>query len=224
MSKLMERPGPNQTQQFPGLFEGQQRRIQPLEVAPQEEWESALAEGKFAFRQAGKTLSIEQKTRLGDFQGAYQMRDGRMIVFRSVYGVDRINVTQIDTNSSDPEYLLIGHFESLGAGDGIADIHNRLIFDKDFRGHGIATVAFDKLEPHLSSNDFKAVNVEAKPDDFKSFIMDRGYKPKKNNENPGEEVYELKLPKASQEDDMHHFHKFPVSIHGDRTNVVLPIK
>ncbi|MFH1721966.1 MAG: hypothetical protein ABH950_05110 [Candidatus Altiarchaeota archaeon] len=208
-----------------------ERRIQPLEM-DEKQWEEQLAKGKFAFKTKEGPILFNARNKNGFFQGAFQTRDGLVVVFRSKFLAQQYWVVDINEVLEDGIEALghsVGQVISKPLNGETLDIEHREVVrsnryvKKAFRRHGIASMAFDILEEHASANGVGGIQVlvtSQSEQNINPFLIDRGYT--LTDSTIGS--YTKSIPEGSSIDDMFRFHKFPVMKDGRKSMMVVPIK
>ncbi len=215
----------------------EERRIQPLTL-DEGQWDAQLAKGKFAYAYEGKTILFEKENSSGAFQGAFQTRDGRILAFRSSSRFSSLHLKAFELTTCNDASVQLSHqvagqqaresstnlaiFE-LKSEQKVAGITNRKIKVGGFKGHGIATVAFDQLERSAAAKGIPVMTLETRREDLLQLGLDRGYVLQERKGLLGETILEKKLTKKPPEHDMTQFHRFPVLRNGKKVVVVVPI-
>ncbi|MFH1721970.1 MAG: hypothetical protein ABH950_05130 [Candidatus Altiarchaeota archaeon] len=201
-------------------------------------------------------MNVEASNNEGDFQGAYQLRDSRIVIFRSIPGSEgSLVVNSVENGLEQSTGEIVAAFEVDLEREKILGKKGREIEVAEFSlpevrggkeldykgaghymipegtdsyvGHGIASLAFDKLEANESARGASFMRIETDREDVKALVEDRGYKINaeltKELDTENCFILEKKLDKAKSTANMGLHHSFTVVKNGKKMDVFIPI-
>lgn len=205
--------------------------MRPLAAVDEARWEQGVKEGVFLFQNPASpkedALAFDKRNRGGSFQGAYRLKGGEVVVFRSK--------PRPSAGVALHAYRLVGGREDISDSvanfrqlDGFKDhvvISEREVLSPSLRRQGIASLAFDKLEADAAAKGKPLCRIPTARDDFRSFAVNRGYhvseqRPRARGRTTT--LLEKRLPDAPKSANLQQFHRFTVVRDGRLQRIVRP--